>query len=123
MALGTVAELVATARVLLMDTIEPYRYLDDQLVTGLNLGLLEARRIRPDLFMWSPNDTPAYTAVDATPVDIDQQYRSAILYYVVGHAQLRDEEDTSDVRSATLMNSFMLQLLTLPTQVGVPGAA
>lgn len=124
--LSTVREMVLTARVLLMDTIEPYRYLTDQLITGLNIGLLEARRLRPDLFLFTPNATPSYLFTDAdvgkaVPIAIDQMYLSALLYYVVGHAQLRDEEDTSDVRAATMLQSFSAQLLTVPSQIGVAG--
>ena len=123
MALGTVQEMVATARVLLMDTVAPYRYLDDQLITGLNISLLEARRIRPDLFIWTPNEVPSYSVLDSTPIAIDPQYLSAVLYYIVGHAQLRDEEDTNDVRAATMLQSFTGQLLTVASQAGVPAVA
>ena len=125
--LSTVREMVLQARVLLMDTVEPYRYLTDQLISALNIGLMEARRLRPDLFMFGPN-APSYNFSDADegqviPIEIDQQYLLPLLYYIVGFAHLRDEEDTSDVRAATLMNSFTLSLVSVPTQVGIPGAA
>jgi hypothetical protein len=52
-------------------------------------------------------------ANDATPVVLDQQYRVAVIYYIVGHAQLRDEEDTQDQRAAALLGKFQSQMLSL----------
>jgi hypothetical protein len=49
-ALVTVADYVSDARVLLQDTVEPYRYADTELVTGLNFALMECRKQRIDLF-------------------------------------------------------------------------
>lgn len=111
--LDTVAEYLTRARVLLQDQIVPYRYSDDELVEALNLAILEARRIRPDLFL-SLDALPEYSSgATSTLVTIDQMYRSAFLYYMVGHAQLRDEEDTSDSRAAVFMNKFIAQLSTV----------
>lgn len=109
-ALDTVADYVAQARVLLQDTLaNAYRYSDTELVQSLNLAMLEARRLRADLFLGRA--VPAYTVADATVVDIDDQFRMAFLYYIVGNAQLRDEEDTQDERAVALVNKFTSQLL------------
>lgn len=113
MAVGTVSELVAAARTLLQDTVEPYRYADSLLLQGLNLSLLEARRIRPDMFLTAPSAVSSYSTVDATSVDIDQQYRSAVLYYMVGHVQLTDNEDAQDQRSVSFLNKFLGQLTSV----------
>jgi len=110
-ALQTVAEIIGTARVLLQDTIEPYRYDDDSLLVGLNAALLEARRLRPDMFINTANAVPSYSAVNSTDVAIDQQYRMSLIYYIVGHAQLRDEENTQDARSSAFLNKFVTQML------------
>lgn len=115
MALDTVAKLIETARVLLQDTIEPYRYDDASLLVGLNAGLLEARRLRPDIFLNNSSSVPEYNVVDTTTVAIDQQFRTALLYYIIGHAQLRDEEDTQDARSSAYLNKFAAQLLVIPS--------
>jgi hypothetical protein len=109
-ALNTVADYVAQARVLLQDTLaNAYRYSDIELVQSLNLGLIEARRLRADLFLG--RDVPIYAAADATLVDFEDQFRMSLLYYVVGNAQLRDEEDTQDERSVAFINRFIGQLL------------
>ena len=50
-ALETVGQYLEEARRLLQDEIAPYRYPDDDLIDALNIGLLEARRLRADLFL------------------------------------------------------------------------
>lgn len=112
-ALATVANFVTTARVLLQDTAVPYRYSDAELVIALSLSMLEARKLRPDLFIGRSAAIPSYTANDTTAVVIDDQYRIPLLYYIVGHAQLRDEEDTQDARAAAFLGKFTAQMLGL----------
>ncbi len=115
-ALDTVAKFVTRARVLLQDTIETYRYSDAELVAALSLAILEARKIRPDLFLQAFIDGDSlqeFTANDSTVVEIDEQYRTAFLYYMVGHAQLRDDEATTDPRAMAFLNKFTSQLLSL----------
>lgn len=112
--LGTVAKYITSARVLLQDTVDsPYRYSDGELITGLNIAILEARKLRPDLFLAEDFSLPEFTANDATAVPIDAQYRPAFLYYMIGHAQLRDDEPTQDNRAAALLGRFTSQLMTL----------
>ncbi len=115
MALGTVQDYLDRSRALLQDTIEPYRYDDETLVTALNMAIMEGRRIRPDLFeSYLGGDLPEYlTSALTTSVDIDVQYRSAFLYYMVGHAQLSDNEDNSDARATVFLNKFTAQLRTI----------
>jgi hypothetical protein len=108
-ALDTVQDYVSQARVLLQDTVQPYRYPDPDLLTALNIGQLEARRERPDLYL-TVTSVPAYTAVDSTAVTMDQQYRLPFLYFVVGFAQLRDQEEGQDARAAVFLSKFVSQL-------------
>lgn len=115
MALLTVQDYIDRARELLLDQIEPYRYTDSELIEALNMGIMEGRRLRPDLFTsFFRTDLPDYTTSDlADEVPIDPMYRKSFLYYIVGHAQLRDEENTQDARASALLNKFVGQLTTL----------
>lgn len=110
--LDTVSDYVAQARVLLQDTVPEYRYPDDDLVQGLNLAMLEASRLRPDLFL--DRDVPSYSSdnMDAQVV-MDNQYRVPLLYYICGNAQLRDEENTQDARATVFLNKFVAQMLSI----------
>lgn len=115
MALDTVQDYVDQARVLLQDEVEPYRYTTASIVQALDMGLMEARRIRPDLFLSVFRGTfPSYAAGATTvPVAVDIQYRMALLYYVCGLVQLRDDEATTDSRSALFLQKFVGQMLTV----------
>lgn len=109
-ALDTVNDYIATARVLLQDSVDPYRYADTELVAALNFALLEMRRLRPDLFIGRSNAVPTYTLNSPSKVAVNEQYRMAVLYYIVGHAQLRDDEATQDQRAAAMLTAFRTAL-------------
>lgn len=112
-ALATVGDYINDARVLLQDLISPYRYTDAELMQNINRGLLEIRRLRPDLMITNfGGDIPAYSASGDTVV-LDQQYRVALLYYVCGQAQLRDEENVQDARATVFINKFTSQMLSI----------
>lgn len=116
-ALQTVGQYVAEARTLLQDRYAPFRYADEELVDCLNIGMQEARRLRADLFI-PTNFAVSWFNVDDTldfdaDVPMDQMYRSALVYYIVGRAQLRDDEATTDQRASGLMSKFTSQLLVI----------
>lgn len=112
MALDLVSDYITEARVLLQDTFAVSRYADSELVAGLNAAFLEAYRLRPDMFIGKT--VPSYSSASTgTAVDCPTAYRMAFLYYVIGHAQLRDEEATEDARASTYLNKFVAQLLTV----------
>ncbi len=112
MALDTVADYVALSRVLLQDTVDsPYRYQDSELAMALSLALSEAKRIRPDLFL--NVSLPTFTVSDATPVVLDETYRILMVYYMCGHAQLRDDEEVQDQRAVAFMSLFSTKLTSV----------
>jgi hypothetical protein len=110
-ALDTVGKIIGYVRTLLQDTYEPaYRYPTADLIDALNAGLLDARRLRPDLFLYTSTDVPFYTTADEV-IDLDQQYRLALVYFILGTAQFRDEEDVQDARAAAFMLKFTSMLI------------
>jgi hypothetical protein len=111
MALDTVSDYVALARVLLQDAVNsPYRYSDTDLVLSLTNAFPAAKLARPDLFIVTTLQT--FTANDTTPVVFDPMYRMALVYYMVGFAQLRDDEEVQDQRAAAFMSMFTAILKT-----------
>jgi hypothetical protein len=116
-ALETVGQYLDEARRLLQDEYAPaYRYPDKDLVEALNIGLMEARRLRPDLFLplfEVPFVDTAGTIDTTTKITLDPMYRSSLIYYVVGRAQLRDDEPTEDQRASALLQKFIGQMLVL----------
>src|SRR5262245_698046 len=111
-ALDTVGQYLEEARRLLQDERVPYRYPDKDLVEALNIGLTEARRLRADLFLplfEVPYISSSGAITMTAPVTIDPMYRSSLVYYVVGRAQLRDDEETTDSRASALLTKFTQQ--------------
>lgn len=99
----TVQNYVDEVRTLLLDKIRPYRYTDEELVTAFNTTILEARRVRPDLFVtrWG-SDVPYFSEVSGVAVPIEPQFRLGFVYGIIAHALMRDDEDVQDAR----VNSF-----------------
>lgn len=123
----TVNDIVSDARVLLLDTVQPYRYTDPELLVGLNTALLEIRRIRADLFLGKyKGRVPKFDAVDGETVYIEAQFRLALVYGTLAHALMRDDEDVEDAR-ANAFESKMIRLLvgnpmqSAPLQGATPG--
>lgn len=111
-ALDTVDDYISDARTLLQDTIAPYRYDDDSLLVAFNVTLLEARRIRPDLFVFNTHNTvPSFTIVDTSEVRMEPPFRLSLVYGLCGHALARDQEDVQDARSTQFMRIFYDMLL------------
>jgi hypothetical protein len=109
MALDTVADYIAKARTLLQDVVEPYRYGDADLVESLNEGILESRRLRPDMWIGMPRGAslPSYSSTaQSTAVAIDPQFRMAFVYWITGQAQLTDQEDNQDQRALAFIGKF-----------------
>lgn len=116
-ALETIGGYLVEARSLLQDQNVPYRYPDADLVRALNIGLQEVRRLRPDLLLpafvipWFDDAATIDTTFKATAVPFEPMYRSALIYYIVGRAQLRDDENTTDARAGSLLTKFTAQML------------
>ena len=112
--LNSVADYIADARTLLQDKIPPYRYDDPSLLVALNVTLLEARRLRADLFVYNlraGGQTQAFTEVDDTYVALEPKFRLAILHGLCGHALKRDQEDVQDIRASAFMGAFSTGLV------------
>lgn len=128
------------ARVILQDVNTPHRYEDSQLVAKLNRGLQELARLRPDAFweLFHTDDiiVPEVVVVDPNPeeqdgdqlvADLDEDsqialgatfnlpmmFYSPLVYWVIGSAELMDDEFTVDGRAMTLLTQFKAMVLTL----------
>lgn len=124
--LNTVAAYIGDARTILQDVLQPYRYDDPSLLVALNVTMLEARRLRPDLFVYNhkfKGQPQAFQANDDTLVDMEPQFRLAILHGLIGHALERDQEDYSDLRATAFLSYFYAGLrgTALPAMAGGSG--
>ena len=109
--------IMAMVRTLLQDQSlagSEYRYSDDSLYMNLNMGLLEMFRIRPDVFLSEYFTVPQYTTGQSdSALPIEQQFVPALVYYVVGLTQLRDDEGEQDARASGFLGKFTSMLVSV----------
>jgi len=114
-ALDSVQDFVDAARFLLQDTGTPARYSTANLVTGLNLAIIEIGRARPDLVFKAmrSGSLPEYSPSSlSTIVVVDYRYITPVVHFMAGYAQLSDEEEVEDARAAYMMGKLTGQLLS-----------
>ena len=112
MALSTTSDYGTAARILLQDQTAPLRFADSDLALALSIALKEAQRLRPDLFLGTASSAlQTFTTLDNTAVTIDGRYAMALVYYMAGWTQMRDDEYTQDSRAAVFIQKFA-QILT-----------
>lgn len=109
-------EVIRLARDILQDTrVDEYRYNEQSLRDIYNLGIREVRRVRPDFFMLSPaGPLPVLTDqsdLDTTLVALPDWSINALVMFIAGYAELRDDQFTVDARAATLLSQFTVQLV------------
>jgi len=124
--LNSVKDYIDDVRTLLLDKVVPYRYSDDELLVAFNTAILEARRLRADMFVTRfGSEVPSYRAVTGEQVCIEPQFRMGFVFGICAHALLRDEEDVQDSRAATFLQRFQDILVGLKQtniQGGTPNA-
>lgn len=112
-ALATITDYINDGRTILQDTIEPFRYPDAEMVTAMNVTLLEGRRLRPDLFVYTRvpgRGVQSFQANDGTELFMEEPFRLAFLHGMCAHALERDQEDIQDERAAMFMKIFNIIL-------------
>ena len=117
--LDSVESYILDARTILLDKTPPYRYSDNSLLVAFNTALHEARRLRPDMFVYKFGDRmPSYATVSGEHVPVEFQLRLPVVYGLVAHAMLRDEEDVPVQRANAFLAKFqnmLTSVLATPT--------
>src|SRR6478609_505546 len=99
MALETVQDYITAAQTILQDEGVVRRYTNAELSEALGFGLMEARRIRPELFIFNAGGLPDIkrTTPVSTAIDLDPMYRYPFILFMVHWTMSRDEEEGSQV--------------------------
>lgn len=115
MPLNTVQDYITSARTLLQDEAAVKRYTDPELAEALGFALLEARAKRPELFMGRMDALPDINRATPlnTALDFEPMYRLALVFFMVGHVALRDEEESAKADAAGYLNRFVAKLLSI----------
>lgn len=124
--LHTVSDYIEAVRAVIQDSTLPFRYADDDILTGFNMMLLEARRLRADLFVtkWG-SDVPHFDTNDGQTVDMEPQFRLGFVYGAAFYVLTFDSEDVQDARANSFLGFFHDILIGVrpgPIQGGTPPA-
>jgi hypothetical protein len=122
----TYQDIVTEVRVLLQDTdSDAPRYTDPVLLAILNRALQQLSVLRPDAYygMFSANslNVPEVVASGAiagqvnisASFGLEMQFFSPLINYVVGVAEIIDDEYTEDGRAAMMLTQFRNSVLGL----------
>lgn len=115
---NTIGDLIMEARTLLQDKVAlpVLRYSDDELMRTFNAAMSEVRTKRPDLFLGQLRTPLTVYVVPGdlnTTFPFDASIYNAVVYYLVGRTELREDTFAEDSRAVALMNKFLNQLLSL----------
>lgn len=115
----TYETLVYEARELLKDTdADVRRFPDSTMLNILNRGLHDMARIRPDACydIYADNSLNVVEVTDAAPgagqvawtdtFGLDMMFYSPLVSYLVGVAEVTDDEYTVDGRAALMLSQF-----------------
>lgn len=124
--LHTISDYMESIRAVIQDQLDPPRYADTDILTGFNMMLLEARRLRADLFVnkWG-NDVPHYDNNDGSVVPMEPQFRLGFVFGAAAYVLTFDAEDVQDKRATDFMDFFHTILTGIrppPIQSGTPPA-
>lgn len=118
----TVEQIINGARRILNDEVAPYRNSQDDLLSFLNNGLWELKRLRPDAWLgYFGKDLPEYAdnPTDlAVQIPINPVFYQQLIYFITGYAELKDDEFTIDNRAAILLQAFGSNLTTSRSLTG-----
>lgn len=111
-----ISDLLDRVRQVLQDQDQDgYRYPTSDLVGYLDDYVLEARRLRPDLFVGKFNSDLPTTRVgadySATPFPLPLSCFVSAVHYVAGRAEVRDDEYAADGRAASFIQSAIQSLM------------
>lgn len=122
----TYQDVVTEARVLLQDTVDTsYRYSDTTLIAMYNRGLQALARIRPDACydLYDDNSLNVPELVESAPgtgqtawtddFALEMQFFNPLVHYVVGMAEIVDDEYSEDGRAMMLLNQFKANVIGL----------
>ena len=122
----TYQDVITEARVLLQDTdSDAYRNSNTNLIAIYNRGLQALARVRPDACydLYVDNSLEVPEVVEESPgsdqvvwtdaFGLEMQFFNPLVSYVIGVAELVDDEYTEDGRAMMLLQAFKAEILGL----------
>lgn len=107
----TVQAVLDSARVILND-VAATRYPDSQLCDYVLDAMVEARYVRPDLFVGTYTTALPDSIAPTDPFPLSPQFFAATREFIVAMAELRDDEWVNEGRVAVLRSTLKSKLTT-----------
>lgn len=101
----TYQNIIDLARIPLNDT-DKVRYSDAQLMLFANQGMLALSKRRPDLFVNQFHNLPTGESVLADFFPVEPSYAQLLADWVVGRAEMTDDEHANSGRAMAFVNLF-----------------
>ena len=96
----------------LLNDARGVRYPPEQLRAHIVDAIVEARSVRPDLFVDEYTVPLPDTLLQGDVLPLPDQFFASVCMYVAGMAELRDDEFAVDGRAMTLQQMFARKLTT-----------
>jgi hypothetical protein len=87
------------------------RYLDADLLRYINDAMLEARSVRPDLFVRRFGQPLVVVTDKGNDFPLPDQFYPAVVFYVAGRAEMRDDEYAVAGRAQALVETYRAKLV------------
>lgn len=100
----TVADIEKSARRILQDTQEPYRWSSEEMREALQEGVAALNAVRPETRYVGGNlyDWIELPKTDTEKISIKPRYREALVYFVAYKCYLNDSTDTVNAQLAEM---------------------
>jgi|MudIll2142460700_1097286.scaffolds.fasta_scaffold409105_2 hypothetical protein len=105
--------VIQTAREILQDETTPYRYSAERLQRAYDMGLNQALRLRPDLFVAASFLPSYYSGAPSQEFPLDGRFQLEFVYYIVSLIESEKDGPQFDQRSQEALNRFKMALVAL----------
>lgn len=105
------ADVITLAREILQDQTVPYRYADERLQRAYDMGLNQALRLRPDLFVTTDFVPSYFSGAQGEEFPLDRRFQLEFVYYIVSLIESEKDGPQLDQRSTEAFNRFKMALV------------
>jgi hypothetical protein len=105
--------VIQLAREVLQDETTPFRYTAERLQRAYDMGLNQALRLRPDLFLTSRFSPDYFSGAPTQEFPLDARFQLEFVYYLVSLIESEKDGPQMDQRSEGAFMRFKTALLAL----------